>query len=144
MDEDIHLCPICSRSNGAGADDFCNHFWGMVYDGEYCLGPGREEFEAYQALWESVEEIYCEVPSKRMRGELLEKLRDVGLREVADALRNQDSFWWFQARYSIFIDAKASPASGTGHFIYEPGRDWFPGVLRTLQRALHALRPTLH
>jgi hypothetical protein len=143
-DEDIHLCPICDRSNGAHDEDFCNHFWGAIYDHEFWFGPRREEFAPYRALWESLEDIYYEVSIRRVQTRLLKKLRDVGLQEVADALKNEDRFWWIDKNYSIFIDAKASLNSGTGYFIYEPGRDWFAGILRTMQRALDTLRPTPH
>jgi hypothetical protein len=125
-------CPICHRLNARNGDDYCEHYWGTTYDHELIDGPYAEEFEA---LWSMVENTYQTTNDVQADG-FLRLLREAGLDEIASAVVDTDKFWWMsEVTDKVFIDAEASPASGTGWSLYHREPKWFEGVLDRMRKA---------
>lgn len=126
-------CPICMRINFRTIDDdYCEHFWATVYDGEMTNGPFSADFER---LWSTLDNFY-QTTDDPGAARLMKHLRLEGLGEVADALVNSDKLWWLdRVEHKNFIDAEASLASGSGWNLYSVTEDWFEEIIRQMERA---------
>ena len=136
QEDDLHRCPICNRENGSWDEDFCEHYWGTIYDNELLRGPYDVE---YEKLWGTLESVYQDLDHP-LSSSILQRLREAGLDDVAKALEEDNKFWWLDISNAVFIDAKASLASGTGYFLYDTDLSWFDTVLQKLRRGNEVCR----
>ena len=133
-------CPVCSRVNFRWADDYCEHFWATVYDGEMIDGPFSSEFEE---LWSRLHHAYQATDDVRAE-RLIEMLHAKELSAVAEAMVNEEKLWWLdQVRFKNVIEPEASLASGSGWNLYQLQDGWFVETMRELRIAVEIARKTV-
>lgn len=123
LNPDVEYCPICERRNEPGADDTCEHFIGVVFDGDLIWGQ-LEKNERFKDTWTELQEVWfalCEKPRAR-RKELRSLCQALGVdphwleaeESPADVLRKMSSFW-----RGPVVESDGM-ASGSGYSLYHP------------------------
>ncbi|HRE07606.1 MAG TPA: hypothetical protein PKX00_18465 [Opitutaceae bacterium] len=137
-------CPICRRRNVPGACDSCEHFIGVVWDGELIWGqfddaPG----ERFNAAWSSLQEVWSEVserPNVRLR-ELQRLCRAAGVESLwlsteESAAKVLEKLNSFEKGPDLETDGMLS---GCGHSLYHVD----PKIVVTLAARMEQLRQRL-